>query len=163
MQAKMDAIAPIIGFLVNGAGLATLYFLLESADLNKLKSELSQGIAAKHTATYDYIKDRREKLGKELRSTLKLSFHLINLIIYATLILVLLVGPERLFSKIGIPSLAIPLTGTKIILLVSWLVISGLVYLARAVKPTVQLISLFRKAGQWMRENPPKKPGGRKS
>jgi hypothetical protein len=162
MQAKMDAIAPIIGFLVNGAGLATLYLLLDTPDLKKLKADLSGAIANKHAATYDYVKDRREKLGAELRSLLMLSFHLINAVIDATLILVLLVGPERLFLKIGIPSLAIPLTGTKIILLVSWLVISVLVYLARAVKPTVELISLFRKAGKWMRENQPKKPGVRK-
>lgn len=159
----MNIIAPIIGFLVNGAGLATLYLLLADDDLKNLKTELSGAIATRHEATYDYVKNRRKRLGKELRSPLKLSFHLMNIVIYVLLIMVLLVGPERLFSKIGMPSLAIPLTGTITILLVSWLVISGLAYLARAVAPTLRLISLFRQAGQWMSENSPKKPGAGKS
>lgn len=156
MKADLNTLGPVIGFIVNGVGVATLAALLASSDLKDLQAKLSNVLAEVYP-DFGYVKRHRRELLWELLSPWTLALHVINLGIYVALLLILLIGPEKLFSPETAGALAQPLTGLEKLLYWLWLVLSALAYIARCFVPTIRLVKLYRKAGKWIRSNGPKK------
>jgi hypothetical protein len=156
MKADLNTLGPVIGFIVNGVGVATLAALLDRSDLKDLQVKLSNALAEVYP-DFGYVKRHRRKLLWELLSPWTLALHVINLSIYTALLLILLIGPEKLFSPETAGALAQPLTGLEKLVYWIWLVLSALAYIARCFVPTIRLVKLYRKAGKGIRSNGPKK------
>ena len=156
MKADLNTIGPVIGFIVNGVGVATLRALLERSDLKELQGTLSAALAEVFP-DHGFVKRRRRLLLWELLSPLTLALHLINLSIYVALLLILWIGPEKLFSPQTAGALAQPLTGLEKLLYWIWLVVSLLAYIATCLVPTIRLVKLYKKAGEGMRRHGPKR------
>ncbi len=157
MKVDINTIGPVIGFIVNGVGVAALIALLQKDELKNLQSNLTTALGELHPDYAGYVKRHRRMLLWELLSPWTLALHLINLGIYAALLLILSVGPEKLLSSQTAGALAQPLTSLEKLLYWIWLVSSALAYVARCLVPTVGLVRLYRKAGEGVRSNGPKK------
>lgn len=151
-MADLDATTSIIGALVNGAAITAQRALLEREEIKKLKDELS---SIDYLSQYQQVKQQRQSLVSQLWSWIFL-FHLINLGIFAALIVFLAIGPVTLsqyFPRIQ----GSPLTSTAKILLWLWLIISGLNYIALCFVPTFKLWQLARKTKKWLSERESKR------
>lgn len=151
MKVDFETLAAAITFIVNTAGVATLWWLLERSELNELKSDLGEAIKT-NTSDIGYVKRLRRKLRWELVGWMLL-LHVVNLGIYLALLAILLLGPQMLFSPSTAGALAEPLTPWEKVIYSVWLAISGLVYVARGVAPTLGFVALCVKAGRWLRTN----------
>ena len=156
MKADLNTLGPVIGFIVNGVGVVTLAALLDKSELKDLQATLSSALAELYS-DYGFVKRHRRKLLWEILSPWTLALHVINLGIYAALLVVLLIGPEKLFSPETASALAQPLTGLEKLVYWIWLVVSAVAYIARGFVPTIRLVKLYRKAGKGIRSNGPRK------
>lgn len=152
MEADFKTLAGIIGFILNGAEIAALTALLQSASLTKVRDHLA-GLT--QTSDFPYTKSRRKKLGWYLAGLVPLN--LVNLILYGALIAVLIWGPDRLLSLAGLDTAAEPLTPGQKVIYWTWLVLAGLAYMVKCFFPSLGLIALFVKAGRWLADHQPKK------
>jgi len=156
MKADFETFAAAIAFIVNGAGVATLWSLLQRNELKQIESDLSEEIKTK-TADYGYVMRLRGKLRSELFSLWLFPLHFINFGILLSLVVVLAIGPENIFSTSTASSLAEPLLLWEKVLYWIWFALCTLAYVAKGFSPTSRLLSLFLEAGRWLRDNEPKK------
>jgi hypothetical protein len=153
LKANFETLAAALAFIINAAGVATLMWLLERAELKGLQSELSTLINSKRS-DHPYVRKLCGKLTRELIGWMLL-LHVLNLCIYAAVGAVLWIGPENLFFFSRTDPLATPLSTSEKFLLWMWLAISGLVYVVRCISPSFQLVALWTRAYKWLRTNEP--------
>lgn len=155
MKADFGTLAAVFGFITNSAGILALWSVLQRDEIKEVKSALSSGIETK-LANYGFISRQRKKLRSELFSIWLILLNLFNIIILLSLLLILILGPERIFSPQTAGAVAEPLLLWERVLYTVWFISCTLAYIIRGFMPTLQLWKLYTDSGKWLSENEPK-------
>lgn len=156
MKVDFETLATILVFIINSVGLAALWRELEKDEIKEIKDDLGNAIKS-NISNYGYVIRKRKKLSGLLISIWMILLHIINLIILIGLLLVLILGPENVFTDPIDGSLAEPLTQVERVLYWIWFGSFLLAYIIRGLVPTLDLIKLYIKSGQWLKKNEPKR------
>jgi hypothetical protein len=151
VKVDFETLAAIISFLTSAAGVGGLIALLADTDFRELQKELG-GLIKTERADYKYTKRKTQNVGWRLFTGITI-LHLVNIGVYIVLLLVLIIGPERLPAALLADTAAEPLAPLEKILYSTWLVISILVYLFRCILPTLDSFVLYGRAKSWLKDN----------
>jgi ABC-type Na+ efflux pump permease subunit len=156
MKADFETIAAALAFIINGAGIAALWELLERKETKETRDDLSEAIKRK-ISDYGYVKRLRKKLWSELLPVWLVLLHVVNLTIFIGLSIILIRGPERVFSPETAATLAEPLFPLTDVLYWVWLVLFLFAYIIRGFMPTLRLLRVQVKSSRWLRRNEPRR------
>lgn len=149
MKADFETLTAIISFLTSAAGVGGLISLIIDDDFQNLLKTLG-GLIRAADSDYDYIKQLTRKLGGRLFTGI-LILHLVNLGVYALILLIVIVGLDRLPPVLLAGTTAAPFTILERLLYYIWLVISLLVYFFRCIAPTLDAWALYHRARKWLK------------
>jgi hypothetical protein len=152
MKVDFETLGAVIAFLTSAAGVGGLLALLDDADFKELLKNLGS-LVKNDRADRNLTQRNTRKLGWRLFTGI-LILHIVNLGVYASLLVVLVIGPDHLPATLWVANPATPFTSLEKILYTTWLVISLLVYLFRCILPTINSFSLYSKALKWLRGHP---------
>jgi hypothetical protein len=151
MKADFETMGAIIAFLTSAAGIGGLIALLTDGDYKELLKTMS-GLVRTDQSDLAYTRRTTQKLGWYLFTGI-LTLNIVNLAVYAVILSVLIIGPERLPPGLWTSAAVTPFTLPEKILYFTWFVISLLVYIFRCILPTIDSFSLYHKARKWLKKN----------
>ena len=156
MKADFETIAAALAFIINGAGMAALWRILEKEETKEIRDKLSGAIKTK-TSDFGYVKRLHKKLWSELIPIWLFLLHIVNLAILIGLMIILILGPERVFAPQNGATLSEPLFPFMRVLYWVWLILFLFAYIIRGFMPTLKLLKIYVKSNRWLRNNEPKR------
>lgn len=152
MKADFGTLEALVGLALNSAGLAALGGLLARDEVRELVKELREAISQNlgdRRPTPEFVRRKREALGRQLFSVWMLLLHLLNLGILVALAAILVIGPQNVFDPVE-GELAEPLTPAQLVVYGLWLVLNLIAYLVNGVSPTRRWWRLWCEAKAWL-------------
>ena len=156
MKADFETVATFFGFILNSAGMAALWSTLEKDELKKTAAELKDVIKTK-ISNGEYVSKHHDDLKRKLLSPWIILLHIFNIVLLLGLLLVLIIGPEKIFRGESQEALGEPLSTWERIIYWFWFGFLVLAYIIRGLSPSMRLVNIYSKAKEWLKENAPKK------
>ncbi|MBI2839442.1 MAG: hypothetical protein HYX75_14095 [Acidobacteria bacterium] len=149
---KVDLIT-LFGLVLNSTGWAVLWALLERKEMQDLAAQLRDAIKpdwSENAPESEYVAKKLKPFSGQLFSIWMFLLHFLNVAFLATIVVVLFVGPEEIFTSAQ-GEQPEPLALWQLCLSWVWFGLNLLAYMARGVGPTVNFFMLWQQAKAWLR------------
>ena len=154
MKADFSTLAVLFNLILQSAGLAALGSLLSRKGVEDLVADLRRAIGpdrGDERPDEKYVARKVKALRGELFSTWMVLLHLMNLGILVAVVVVLVIGPEVVFSSAE-GELAEPLSPAQLAVYWVWFALNVIGYVVKGASPTVQWFRLAYAAKAWLKK-----------